>query len=166
MLWRIKSVTTDSSALEKVFPRKLFENHTIFSSVVSRSLSKLNHLRHCVIFRVPFKHIENEITFAIKFLIYSSRGKGNCLFFHFPRIAWKVPAYLPQLDRNVVDDVSVVGAFERLVEHIESFVVKLMPVRRQTDRGLISSAPVVRDRSMDCSDYSQVRQWCKRLEPK
>lgn len=35
-------------------------------------LSKLNHLRRCVIFGVPFKHNENEITFAIKLLIYSS----------------------------------------------------------------------------------------------
>jgi hypothetical protein len=52
-----------------------------------------------------------------------------------------------------VDDVSVVGAWKWFVEHIESFVVRLMLVRRLTDRDLISSAQVVQDQSMDCSDY-------------
>lgn len=60
--------------------------------------------------------------------------------------------YVPQFDRNVVD-VSVAGAWERLAEHIESFVVRLMPARLSMDRVLILLVLIVRAQSMDCSDY-------------
>ena len=97
-----------------------------------------NHLRRSLIFSVSFKHNENEITFAIKFLIYSSRissrmGKKCC----FLLLVIHKSMDSPQFDRNVVD-VSVVGAFERLVEHIESSVVILMPVRLMMGRGRVS----------------------------
>ena len=78
-------------------------------------------------FQVSFKHNENEITFAIKLLIYSS-SMGNRLFC-LPGIIRKTLDYLPQSYRFVVDDVSVVVEWKRFVEHIESFVVKLMPGR-------------------------------------
>lgn len=50
-------------------------------------------------------------------------------------------------------DAFVAGTFVRLVEHIASFVVKLMLERRLMDRGLVSSALTVLEQSMDCSGY-------------
>jgi hypothetical protein len=69
---------------KRKFPPFLFSNCLSivvfsFSSVVLCPPSKLNHLRRCVIFGVSFKHNENEITFAIKFLIYSSSMENRLL---------------------------------------------------------------------------------------
>lgn len=69
----------------------------------------------------------------------------------------------PQSDRSAVDDASVAGAWERLVEHIESFAARLVPVRRTKDRARVSSARAVRD-STGCSDCWQVHRRYMRLE--
>jgi hypothetical protein len=70
-------------------------------------------------------------------------------------------ANLPQFDRNAVDDVSVAGAWERLVEHIESFVVMAVSM----GRALVSLVLIVPDQSMGCNDWWQVHRLCMRWAP-
>lgn len=72
----------------------------------------------------------NEITFAIRFLIYSF-VTGEIIFSLFPSY---LEVNVPRFDRSVVDASVAAGAWERLVEHIESFVARLMLVRLLMDR--------------------------------
>lgn len=110
---------------------------------------------------VSLEHNENEITFAIKFLIYTVKDRGYASVKIFQ--VWEFHSLssssvdvrvfdLPQYDQCAVD-VSVAVPFDMVVEHIVSFG-ETLHLSLLMDQALESSSEqVVQVQSMDCMDY-------------